>query len=68
MREREREREREKYLWYVVDIKNKHVLIIEIFPSQILSLLVLKEIKREYIYIYIYIYIYLKYVGEWEKI
>ena len=41
---------------YVVDIKNKHVLIIEIFPSQILRLLVLKEIKREYIYIYIYIF------------
>ena len=39
---------------YVVDIKNKHVLIIEIFPSQILRLLVLKEIKREYIYIYIF--------------
>ena len=37
---------------YVVDIKNKHVLIIEIFPSQILRLLVLKEIKREYIYIF----------------
>ena len=34
--------------------KNKHVLIIEIFASQILSLLVLKEIKRENIYIYIF--------------
>ena len=50
---RERERERERYLRYIVDIKNKHVLIIliEIFPSQLLSLLVLKEIKIEYIYI-----------------
>ena len=55
MRERERERERERYLRYIVDIKNKHVLIIliEIFPSQLLSLLVLKEIKIEYIYIYL---------------
>ena len=52
-----RERERERYLRYIVDIKNKHVLIIliEIFPSQLLNLLVLKEIKIEYIYIYIYI-------------
>ena len=50
----------------MVDIKNKHVLIIliEIFPSQLLNLLVLKEIKIEYIYIYIYIYTYEKYVGE----
>ena len=57
MRERERERERERYLRYIVDIKNKHILIIliEIFPSQIPSLLVLKETKIEYIYIYIYI-------------
>ena len=51
---------------YVVDIKNKHVLIIEIFPSQILRLLALKEIKRENIYIYIYIY--LKYLGEGENV
>ena len=55
-----RERERERDHWYVVDIKNKHVLIIEIFPSQILSLLVLKEIKIEHID--------LKYVGEGKKV
>ena len=47
MREREREREREIPL--IEDIKNKHVVIIKNFTSQILSLLVLREIKREHI-------------------
>ena len=36
---------------------HKYVVIIKKFPSQILYLLVLREIKREHIYIYLYIYI-----------
>ena len=42
--------EREKEVPLIVDIKNKHVVIKKKkIPSQILSLLVLIEIKREHI-------------------
>ena len=41
-----REREREATL--IVDIKNKHVVTKKNFPSQILSLLVFREIKKEH--------------------
>ena len=40
---------REREVSVIEDIKNKHVVIIKNFPSQILSLLVLREIKREHI-------------------
>ena len=42
-------REREKEVPLIVDIKNKHVVKFKKFPSQILCLLVLREIKREHI-------------------
>ena len=44
-----REREREREVPLIVDIKNKYVVIKKTLPSQILSLLVLREIEREHI-------------------
>ena len=49
MWKREREREREREVPLIVDIKNKHVVVIKNFPSQILNLLVLSDKKRTYI-------------------
>ena len=45
--ERERERERER-VPLIVEIKNKNAMEKKNFPSQILSLLVITEIKREH--------------------